>query len=657
MKTLILTTFLLCTILCLQAKDFEFGRITQEEVNLKRYERDTTANAVVLKEYGTAYMITGSGLRIVFEHHVRIKILNAKGFEHGNIIIPVRRNDVNTFEKAYDIQGVTLTMTENGTLSKTELNPKQVYKENKSKYYDLVKFAMPNLQEGSIIEYMYRIESPFVYNFRTWEFQSDIPKIYSEYVPRIPAAYNYNISLRGPYKLTRQQADVEKDCFSTGSGLRADCSRLTFIMEHVPAFITEDHMTAPSNFISAMNFELKDYTNYNGATVKVTQDWKSIDQQLKREDWFGVQLKKKSLFKDQLTLVLAGKTTDLEKAKAVYAHIQNWFQWNNYYGKYSDEGIKKALERHTGSVADINLALITAMSAAGLNAEAVILSTRDNGTVNKLFPVVSDFNYVICKVNIDNNYYLLDATDPLLPFGLLPIRCINDQGRVISLDKPSYWIDLKATESEKKTYNLYLTLLENGKLSGKLLVTSSGYEAYKKRRSIKKFASIEEYVEDLDEQMPKAKIISSTINNLDKIDEPVQEMYELEIDAFDHLNHDRLLFNPFIFNKVTVNPFKMAERTYPVDWGAPSEARTTISVLLPEKFEVASYPEEVRLALPNNGGKFIAEIRMVGNTLTLQQMTQLSKSIYSPEEYGSLKELFNRIIHFQKSDVVLKKKK
>src|SRR5690606_13980299 len=100
-------------------------------------------------------------------------------------------------------------------------------------------------------------------------------------------------------------------------------------------------------------------------------------------------------------------------------HIKTWFKWNQYYGKYSDEGIKRALEKRSGNVTDINLSLVAALSAAGVDAEAVVLSTRDNGMVNKLYPILSDFNYVIAKVNIDDQSYFLDATDPLLPFGLL----------------------------------------------------------------------------------------------------------------------------------------------------------------------------------------------------------------------------------------------
>ena len=88
-----------------------------------------------------------------------------------------------------------------------------------------------------------------------------------------------------------------------------------------------------------------------------------------------------------------------------------------------------------------------------------MLSTRDHGFVNDLYPAINDFNYVVAKANIGDKSYMLDASDPLLPFGVLPLTCLNDKGRVFSLDKPSYWMDLNLPQKEKSTQDpgFYLT--------------------------------------------------------------------------------------------------------------------------------------------------------------------------------------------------------
>ncbi|PWG82070.1 DUF3857 domain-containing protein [Pararcticibacter amylolyticus] len=639
-----------------QETDFPFGKPTQAEFELKRYDKDTTANAVVLREFGTAYVSTNVDISVVFEHHVRIKIFNEKGFKNGTVSIVLHKNDANVFERVSDIEAVTYYPDEQDLMRSAALDPKQVFKENRSKYADITKFTMPNLRNGCIIEYKYRIESPFLRHFRNWEFQSDIPKIYSEYLARIPAVFSYNVSLRGPYKLTKNTGTVERECYNAGGGFKADCSALTYAMADVPAFIEEDNMTASSNFLSAMFFELAEYVDSRGVKHKVTQEWNAIDRDLRSSEEFGSQMKKKDYFKEKLAPLTGNITDPLQKARAIYDHIRNWYRWDNIYGIYTEYGIKKAYESHTGNVADINLSLTAALLSAGLDAEAVLLSTRSNGLINKLFPVTSDFNYVISKVNISGQSYLLDATEPLMPFGLIPIRCINDQGRVMSLNKPSYWADLKASQKESKTYTFDLTLEENGLLTGKMSFISSGYAAYSKRQSMKKSTSTDEYIEKLEERWPKLKILKSRIDNVDSLDKPVTEVYDIEIRAFDNLNKDRIFLNPFLMDRVNENPFKLAERSYPVDLGSASDTRVVLHLQFPAKYELQSKPETIALALPNKGGKFIMQANQEENSFNFYQLTQLEKAIYQPDEYLYLKELFNKIVLVHKTDIVLKKK-
>lgn len=654
-RTLIAGLCCLASLTTLAQDDFEFAKPTSTEFEMKNYDRDTSANAVVLREYGRAFISSVDG-NLVYNYHVRIKVFNSKGFSKGEIAIPIQDQSGDLFEKISEIRGVTFYPDDKGLIQKTDLDKTQVFKEKKAgKYHNLVKFVLPNLRPGSIIEYAYQIESPFVFNFRTWEFQDDIPKIYSEFSPSIPAIYNYNISLRGPYKLTKQDGKLEKECYSPGGGFKADCSRMIYAMEHIPAFKEEAFMTAASNYKAAMYFELSDYVNFYGTKIQVTKEWKDVDHELKTYESFGSQLKKKDFFKDNIPAKIIAISNEKEKAKAIFEFFQSWFKWNNYYGKYS-ESIKKAFDSHSGSSADINLGLIAAMNASGLNAEPVLLSTRDNGLVNNLFPILSDFDYVVCKVNIGDTYYLLDATDPLVSFGLLPLRCINDRGRVVPFSKPSYWIDLKASQKESKTITVQLTIGENGKASGTISIFSVGYEALEKRKKIKKFNSTDAYVENLDENLTKIKILKPTITNLDSLDLTLSEIYEVEIDVSDKSDKDRLHLNPFFIDKLAENPFKLQERTYPVDLGAASETKIIMQIEFPEKFELANKPDDLGLALPNGGGRFLCAVTVDGKSVAFMNHRQLNKAIYSTEEYHYLKELYNKILQSQQIDLVFKKK-
>lgn len=625
---------------------------------MKNYAKDTSAHAVILREYGKSRMDVAADdyIKLIYEYHVKIKIFDAKGFDNGTVEIPVYNNSNNDlYENVDGITGVTYYKDDNGLTQKIELENKKIYPVKENKHWATYKFAMPGLRNGCIIEYKYTIESPYFENFHSWHFQTDIPKIYSEYEVHIPGFWNYNASLRGNLKLTKNTSVIEPKCFSS-HGASCDCSLIVYGMKDIPAFITEDDMTAPKNFLSAINFELVDYTSpYGGGKKKFTQEWKDVDYQLRNDANFGSQLKRKGLLKDRITPVIASITDSLGKAKAIYAYLQKWFKWNDFIGIYSD-GIGKALDNHSGSIADINLSLVTALNAAGLNAEAVILSTRDNGTVNTLYPVINDFNYVVAKLNVGSKAYLLDATDPLLSFGILPFRCLNDRGRVMSLDKPSYWIDLNLPQKEISTYSLDFTLLDDGKIKGTIIKYSAGYQAYKERVAIKKFNSVDEYVENLNGKLPKLKILNSEISNLDSLDKPLSEKYEVEINLYDKLNGNELTFNPFFMDRITTNPFKLAERSYPVDWGMPSDERFILTMHLPAQYIVETPPQTVSVAMPNNGGRFLSSYEPTDNTFTFAHIIQFTRSIYTSEEYPYLKELYNKIIQSEKTEMVFKRK-
>ncbi len=61
----------------------------------------------------------------------------------------------------------------------------------------------------------------------------------------------------------------------------------------------------------------------------------------------------------------------------------------------------------------------------------VALSTRSNGALNQFYPTLYKLNYLVIRARGGDKDYLLDATDELLPAGMLPERCLNHSGRLI----------------------------------------------------------------------------------------------------------------------------------------------------------------------------------------------------------------------------------
>ncbi|MFM7850392.1 MAG: DUF3857 domain-containing protein [Flammeovirgaceae bacterium] len=625
---------------------------TLEELRMHKYTGDTTASAVVLRELGEAYFSNFDNNDLVFEYHVKIKILSKEGLKHSNFEIPLYKRDGRT-EKWIRIEGRTYNLN-NQSLTYEKFDPKSVFKQTVSEYVDLIKFTLPAVRVGSVIDVKYVIESPFIFNFKEWDFQSELPKVQSEFWAKIPANYNYNIALRGYMTLTEKEGTLIKDCFSPGGGVSADCSFYKFKMNNIPAFKEEDFITSKENLLSRMSFELIEIKDFNGRTFRYTKEWKDVEAELRTHEDFGLQIKKaKNLFDDKLPEILKGKLDQKARAQAVYDFVANLFQWNSSYGKYAEKGIRKAYETKTGNIADINLTLIAILQEAGFDASPVLLSTRDHGFPIKLYPVLSSFNYVVAHVTIDNQIYLLDASESDLPFGYLPERCLNGEGRLISKENAS-WVSLSPKSKRKKQTLLNLKLDSFGKLEGILEVRSFNYEAISQRRTISKYSDRGEYLQLLSKKWPDISITDYELENFESIEKPLTEKMKVEfrLESFDPKS---IFVNLGFLSTWKENPLKSANRLYPVDFGIPIEYLNIVSIQYPEGYFVDEKPKDVAIALPEGGGKYTSSVSNLSGKLSIVNGFHINKSEYSSLEYHGLRELFHRVIVSQSEMIVLKK--
>ncbi len=635
-----------------QGNGFPYGQATYRELDIKNYDKDTAAVALILDEFGEAYVDNDNDNNLIFEYHTKIKILKKGGLSQANFQIFLRKND-SRIEKILTVKASSFNV-ENGSIREMKLDSKNIFSEDINKNYNAKKFAIPNVQVGSVIEVFYKLESPFFYNFRSWEFQCDIPKINSEFWCLIPANYVYNISLRGFQTLSKNESSIVKDCFSGG---RADCTRLKYGMKNIPAFQEEEFMTAKSNFLSVLNFELSEIKYFDGRTNKITKEWKDADEEMRRSVDFGLQIKRgKDIVDNQVEQIIIGETNELLKAQKIYDFIKGWYRWNDVYGKYSEFGIKKAFESKTGNVGDINLSLIAALKFANLNVEPMLLSTRDNGLATELYPVLSEFNYVVAKLNINDKVYLLDATDDFHPFGLIPVRCLNGKGRVLG-DKESYWYDIKPSDKEKTLSVITLVLGKDGLIRGSIQYSYLGYDAVLERKKINKFRSQQEYIDHVANSLNSVTIKKFQIENSEDLKKPVVVKLEVEIEGYDSLNSNNFLFNPFFIEPLKTNSFRSSERLYPVDFGAPREKIMIFSLEYPSEYEIDGIPPKVGLTLPQNGGRYIFEIQNAANKLTVNNSLLIAKPVFTSNEYHFVKELFNRVIAVQQTELVFKKRK
>jgi hypothetical protein len=632
---------------------FGLGNVTKEQLQLKIYDKDTSASAVVLDEFGEAYIDNKGANNLILEYKAKYKILKSSGLDEANFRIPLYKDGANK-QLLLEVKATVYNLQNNEVVS-TKFNPKDVFSTHVSEHWDEVTFALPGITVGSVFEVSYVLESPFIFNFYPWKFQSHLPKVRSEYWARIPGNYIYNIAFRGFVKLNLNESTIIKDCFTPGGPYKADCALYKYAIYSVPAFITEDHMKASINYLSSIDYELSEVKYFDGRVVRYTKTWKDVDNEFNTGEDFGKQIKKaKSIYDKSIPRLAAAAVEPRQRAELVYNYVKNNFTWNGRYGKYSTQEAKNAIESKKGNVGDINLSLVAALQAAGLNADPVILATRDYVLPHELFPVISDFNYVVACVDLGSEKLMLDATDPLLPFGLLPERCLNGKGRMISKQtEKSNWVELKPSQKRIKKIEMNLKWVEEG-LTGTVNIISDGYEAYDTRRKIVSQDSESKYVEQLQKNQLGLSISDYKVQNLDVFSQPLVETMKIELPL--EITNNRIYFNPFIFDRKLNNPFKASQRLYPVDFGAPEENTLLFTLELPDKIEVEENLSNAAFTLPANGGRFLLNATTLQNKISVTSVININKVVYNSNEYPALKELYNRIVESHNSQIVFSKK-
>src|SRR3990170_3680574 len=177
-----------------QKSPIKFGEIPLEDLKMRIYDKDSSASAVILSDYGEAYVTVATNYAsLMFERHVRIKILKKNGLKWADAAIPLYHAG-STEERVSRLKASTYNL-ENGKLVESAMAKDGIFKEKFNRNINLQKFTLPNVKEGSVIEYSYTVSSEFLTNFPNWQFQYDVPVRSSEYWALFPEVFTFEKSI------------------------------------------------------------------------------------------------------------------------------------------------------------------------------------------------------------------------------------------------------------------------------------------------------------------------------------------------------------------------------------------------------------------------------------------------------------------------------
>lgn len=126
----------------------KFGEFNLADVEMKSYNKDSTADALVLYDYGQTTFDARSGtLYQHFVYHRRIKILKKSSLDLGTISMQLVKGGYEKDQFISEIKGFTYNL-ENGEVKKEKLTKESVFIEKPVGEMQSVKITMPNVKEG-----------------------------------------------------------------------------------------------------------------------------------------------------------------------------------------------------------------------------------------------------------------------------------------------------------------------------------------------------------------------------------------------------------------------------------------------------------------------------------------------------------------------------
>ena len=650
------------------AQNYKFGKVSKAELEEKYYPTDSTANAAYLYRKRKTYFnyVQGEGFHLITEVHERIKIYNKEGYKWATKEIEFYSSG----DERVTIKKAKTFSLVNGKIESFKLSKKETFDEEKNEYWSKKKFTMPNVSEGCVVEWEYIIGSTYT-KIDNVEIQFAIPVKKLESSIEIPEYYKYGVKQIGylPIKVKNSvKSSTIKFQYKSRSGgsLSSGIAKTNFSSEeirldvhisqiekkNVPALIEEPHINNIDNYRAAVNYELKWIKWPNQITKYFSLTWEDVAKTIYNNPEFGGELKKSRHLTDDISELKNKFTTEDDKIFGALEFVKSKIKWNDFYGKYTQKGLRKAYKEGVGNIADINLTLVVVLRELGLKANPVLVSTRSNGIPTA--PTISGFNYVIAVVETNQGKVLLDASEEASLPNVLPLRALNWNGTIVRDDNSSGLVDLGSSMVAVEESFLKYKISDDGFIKGMDRVKYENLRSIEYRNK-KGQLSEDDLISNIEGSNNDIEIVNFRLSNKDNLAKPIIETFTFEKEDAVEIIGNRMYLTPLLFNCLDENPFKLEKREYPVDFGTPWQNKATVALEIPGGYKVETLPENISVELRDNMGRFVYSISNVEKVVQISTLIEINKGVVPATYYTELKALFKQVVAKQTEQIVLSK--
>ncbi len=656
----------------------------------------------------------GKYLFLIKERIVRLKILTEEGLKYAKVRIPFHDLRCEKFyqENNITILARTYNLDKSGKISISKLKFKNIRFIDSTNCMRIAEFTFPDVKVGSVIEYKYKVPTLDMIYPESWYFQSSIPTKYSELRFFVPNNFQYKfftqnienldvlnvqyytklLLARGRHASQKENIDLSGEMFQ-------------FVLKNIPAFECKEFIYSPTDFMPKINMHLDRiqqrnqsevwkyitypimittndfyYTKtpeqrrmipYPAGYIHQTSDWEELNHKMLKHHRFGMPLKLPWKDKGALDSITNRKKADQEKMLDIYNYVRNEIKWDSTYHIYAnrvfdpflgkvytkitnkfvnERSLRKPFEAKEGSNVEINFLLISFLKKMGIEADPVMLSTREHGMIDTNIHDVSQFNHVIVRSKINGEYIFLDATDTLRPYNFVRKNSIGVTGFLIN-ENGYEWVKIHNKDITRNKISTNITFGDNNTVIGTVKNELTGYDALDIRHEMLKNKTsntinnrIQTGLEDVNLSVPEIK-------NLNNIDAPLIIKSDLKLSKS---VSGKFVFKPKIDIKFTDDNFMENFRACSVELDYPFIYEYIIKIQIPKNFKV-KYPENESLQMFGSNVQFIYTIKKKKNELIVNITYSIKQIRFPAYAYNAFADFMYKIENKLNEEIIIQK--
>lgn len=476
-----------CIMMAQDKVNMKFGKPTKEEMQMTTYEAEPDAEAVVLcRLTDVEYSIQQTGYLVDYREKVRIKVLKPSGVRYAKVVVPFLKNtpidnrnssskkvlkvdatDNNSVSSSFEEQAGAMTTADLDRYSEESVEDvkataynlqgskvvksvlkKGAFVETKidDQHYQ-VEFTVPDVKEGTVIEYEYTLHSELFWLLHDWFAQCEIPVVYAKLDMNIPRYLLFNLEEHGVQRLITScesgtmRFKLESDPLAAQTVVPSN--HYISVGRNLKGMKQGNGVWSMQDNCAGITALLKHYSMRGAAVVDYTRTWEQIDEMVLKSDDLGKQLQEHSPLAAELKEAKIEEIADMrQRAEAVAKLVLSKVEWNGRY-EMSPANTEETLKNGGGSNVDINMLLLQSLQDVGLNAAPVMLRMRNQGVLTMDYPSVQKYTTFIVGVVLPQGNLYLDASSADGHFNALPELLQVEKARLVLKDKKCQWVKLK----------------------------------------------------------------------------------------------------------------------------------------------------------------------------------------------------------------------